>query len=298
LELSSFKALKSKWFSEILPPPVLTLSGLLMIVVCIASILAVIYTRCRVKPQSADEMTSIRSEGSEYQLLSTTMVTSLSHQSSLRHDLSDSDNKKFDTTVNNRLVLLKQLSLPNTPYLSTTAARRMNNKSARLALISRSSTMSPKSFRRQLAAPIHHWVNKTKSEAIELQLMKRSLTDSLSTLKEEKVLNTNSAAAGFVLVEDDDSSTISTANNNTLTTISCSTLFDHQDQDLELDYYDLDVRNAGRDAPDSFLRCVSTEEEDETCWEDDILGNTYLYKSNPAVYGESSVDTEVRDPLL
>ena len=283
MEWSSYKALKSKW----LPPPVLTLSGLLMIVFFIASILAVIYTRCRIKVQSeTDEMTSIRSEGSECQLLSTTMVTSLSH-SSLRHDLSDTDNKKCDS-VNNRLIL-QQRSLPNTPYLST-AARRMNK--SRLALI-RSSTMSPKSFRRQLAAPIHHWVNKTKSEAIELKLMKRSLTDSLSTLKEEKVLNTNSAAAGFVLVEDDDSSTTA---NNTLTTISCSTLFDNQDQDLELDYYDLDVRNAGRDAPDSFLRCVSTEEEDETSWDEDILVNRDLYKSNPTVNAADEPDAEV--PLL
>ena len=47
-------------------------------------------------------------------------------------------------------------------------------------------------------------------------------------------------------------------------TQSCSAIFD-PDQDLEFDYYDLDVRNAGCDAPDSFLRCLA---DDSTYWDE------------------------------
>ena len=252
----------------------------------VALMLTLLYARCRTTNKE-DEISSInRYEGSAYQLLSTTMVTSLS-QSSLRHDLSDTpaDNKKFDNSSRS-MTRLQQRSLPNTPFMSTKAVAvrcRMD--------LNRSSTMSPKSFRRQMT-PLHHWANNRtiiKGEAIELKLMKRSLTDSLKTLKEEKVLNTT--AAGFVLVEDDESS-ITTA-NNTLTTVSCSTLFDHQDQDFELDYYDLDVRNAGRDVPDSFLRCVSSAED--VSWDDDVIASRDLYQSNATV---DKVDVEIRNPLL
>lgn len=47
-------------------------------------------------------------------------------------------------------------------------------------------------------------------------------------------------------------------------TQSCSAIFDPE-QDLEFDYYDLDVRNAGCDAPDSFLRCLA---DDSTYWDE------------------------------
>lgn len=88
-------------------------------------------------------------------------------------------------------------------------------------------------------------------------------TESETTLKDEKVLNTVSSRvvmASQSLTEDD----ISSHHTRSAVTRSCSAIFD-PDQDLELDYYDLDVRNAGCDAPDSFLRCLA---DDSTYWDE------------------------------
>lgn len=121
-----------------------------------------------------------------------------------------------------------QQSLPNSPHMHRASAHVM----------SRSSTMSPRGFRH------HCW--KTIPVEIEMARLSRSPCTSEETLKEKKVLNTQLICNG--------------TSRSTLRSYST-------DVDLELDYYDLDVRNAGCNAPDSFLRCLA---DDSTYWNETV----------------------------
>ena len=248
-----------------LPPPVLTLSSVLLMLFCAVTFLTVFYSKCGIhfkhgrkgKKGSSSHRShdSLWSGASEYQLVST--ATSLSSIETLNMDLDIQGKERWLVPKRFANLIRLQKSLPNSPFLSTEKSRRMNR-------LSRSSTMSPIGFRRQQQIDTsQRFLSKGKRcpspEDIEMSLITR--TESDATLKEEKVLNTVSSRvlmASQSLAETDTSS-ITRSNMQ-----SCSAIFD-PDQDLEFDYYDLDVRNAGCDAPDSFLRCLA---DDSTYWDE------------------------------
>lgn len=244
----------------------MTLSSLMLMLLCAVSVLVVIYSKCGVHLKHDRKITrsrrsndSLWSEASEYQLVST--ATSLSSIETLMDEEIEKGQRWLVPTRLANLMRL-QKSLPNSPFLST-------NKSRKLRLmnrLSRSSTMSPIGSRRQQQIDMikgsspngrqHH-----SPEDIEMSLIIR--TESEATLTEEKVLNTLSSRmllTSQTLTNENDAKSVT---RSTITQ-SCSAIFD-PDQDLEFDYYDLDVRNAGCDAPDSFLRCLA---DDSTYWDE------------------------------
>ena len=259
---------RTKLEHHMLPPPVLTLSSLLLMLFCAVTFLVVFYSKCGIHykhgrksrkgsaGKRSQDNTSLWSGASEYQLVST--ATSLSSVETLNVDMDLPDKKRWLVPKRFSKLIRLQKSLPNSPFLSTEKSRRMNR-------LSRSSTMSPIGFRRQQQIDTSQRFNSKGKrcpypEDIEMSLITR--TESDATLKEEKVLNTVSSRvlmASQSLVETD---TLSITRSNM--TQSCSAIFD-PDQDLEFDYYDLDVRNAGCDAPDSFLRCLA---DDSTYWDE------------------------------
>ena len=245
----------------------MTLSSLLLMLLCAVSVLVVLYSKCgvhmkhgkKIRKRSQDNSSSLWSESSEYQLVSTT--TSLSSIETL---MDEEIEKKKRWLVPTRLANLMQLqkSLPNSPFLSTAKGRKLRLMNNRL---SRSSTsMSPIGFRRQQQIDMMKECNpngKRYQEDIEMSLIIRA--ESETTLKEEKVLNTLSSRVLLASQSLADTNDASSVTRSTMTQ-SCSAIFD-PDQDLEFDYYDLDVRNAGCDAPDSFLRCLA---DDSTYWDE------------------------------
>ena len=74
-----------------------------------------------------------------------------------------------------------------------------------------------------------------------------------------KVLNKVDADTAVVVLD--------VALSRTMISYSTVSIPSHSDQEFELDYYDLDVRNAG-DVPDSFLRCLG---DDSTYWDNQVL---------------------------
>lgn len=215
-------------FLSMIPPPVMAISSLLLLILCVVFVLSLWYTQCRISRLFKPNVhVSLHPEESDYQMVSmATSVTSL---------VLDEDQisavialHQPETTCSNKLNYKKvqqQQSLPNTPHLHRAGHLKQ--------MLSRSSTMSPRGFRLRAG----------RKTPVEIELCplntRKSLYSSEGTLKEVKVLNTTQS-----------------------TNRSCSTVFD-QSVDLELDYYDLDVRNAGCDAPDSFLRCLA---DDSTYW--------------------------------
>ncbi len=145
--------------------------------------------------------------------------------------------------------------------------------------------MSPIGFRRQQQTDMikgsslngrQHY----SPEDIEMSLIIR--TESEATLTEEKVLNTLSSRvllASQSLTNENDAKSVT---RSTITQ-SCSAIFD-PDQDLEFDYYDLDVRNAGCDAPDSFLRCLA---DDSTYWDESQIQKALRDPDDCESIGES-----------
>ncbi|KAI9557406.1 hypothetical protein GHT06_017234 [Daphnia sinensis] len=256
---------RTKLAHHMLPPPVLTLSTLLLMLFFAVSFLVVIYSKCgfhfkhgqkskkTIGGQRSQDSTSLWSGASEYQLVST--ATSLSSIETQNMDMELEEKKGWLVAKRFANLIRLQKSLPNSPFLSTGKSRRMNR-------LSRSSTMSPIGFRRQQQIDrIERFGKRCHSpEDIEMSLITRKESD--VTLKDEKVLNTVSSrvVTGSQSMVDTDTSSIT---RSTLTQ-SCSAIFDPE-QDLEFDYYDLDVRNAGCDAPDSFLRCLA---DDSTYWDE------------------------------
>lgn len=248
---------------------------------CAVSILAIMYSKCgmsfkhgkKIRKSAghrSHDITSLWSEASDYQLVST--GTTLSSIDTL-NTTSDEINEKNRWLLPTRLANLMRMqkSLPNSPFLSTARSR----EARRLNRLSRSSTsMSPMGYRRYgLLDTMRKYSpnsqRRPSPEGIEMSLITR--TESDATLKEEKILNTVSSRvllASQSLADDTNSVSRSTF------TQSCSAVFD-PDQDLEFDYYDLDVRNAGCDAPDSFLRCLA---DDSVYWD------------------EADIDKSLRDP--
>ena len=208
----------------------MAISSLLLLILCVVFILAVWYTQRRVSRLfNHGDHISLRPVESDYQMVS--MATSLT---SLLPDDDDDDDAAAVAALHRSQVIVNPLSkrvqqmqsLPNSPHLRGHLQK----------VLSRSSTMSPRGFRQP-------WNGRKTPVEIELCPLnsRQSYHSSEGRLKEEKVLNTQ---------------------QTTTTSQSCSTVCD-PDIDLELDYYDLDVRNAGCDAPDSFLRCLA---DDSTYW--------------------------------
>lgn len=207
----------------------------------------------------SDDSGSIWSHGTDYQLLSVTTATSLASIDTLDDDKHFFNANQYDLPAGLVHLMRMQKSLPSSPFVPR------DNK--RLKSLSRSSTMSPRCFRRQQQSfdKLRQWslnnLTRRPIEDIEMVMM-MPRTDSETTLREQNMLNTvcNQSLRTLTpsMAEDRNSVTLSTL------TRSCSAIFD-PDQDLEFDYYDLDVRNAGCDAPDSFLRCLA---DDSTYWQE------------------------------
>lgn len=256
---------------EMLPPPVLTLSSVLLMLLFTVSILVVLYSRCgfnlkhgRTKSRKCSgsrskDINSLWSEESEYQLVSTaTSICSIETQETM-----DDGDRKRNWSFPSRFTSLIRLqkSLPNSPFLSTTR----HSKARRINRLSRSSTLSPVGLRphNQLETMLRSGINSGHGqypEDIEMSLINHSESD--ATLKGEKLVHT--AANNRISMASQSLADETKSIGHSTCTQSCSAVFD-PDQDLEFDYYDLDVRNAGCNAPDSFLRCLA---DDSVYWDE------------------------------
>ena len=260
---------------------VIAITSMLLIVAGGVAILSAVYSKCglqyrhRIKTKdfkgSFSDFSGL-SEASEYQLLSITTITSVAE------DASPEEIKNFESTsvtklqVSNSTDQIKsrdnrpQKSLPNSPLIGIRRDPR-----ARLSLFSQSASTI-------ILRGSHHLdrfnsiKNGTKcsiyslndsgqvvdsSQGIEMSLIKADSEITLKFDREEKVLNTK-----FLHV----SSSEDTCTSFTKSTVSFATA-SVSDQEFELDYYDLDVRNTG-DAPDSFLRCL---DDDSIYWDDHLI---------------------------
>ena len=259
-----------------LPPPVLTLSSVMLILLFAVSILVVVYSKCGVnlkhgrksrplnRRRSKEIGSSLWSQESDYQLVSTaTSICSIDTHDQTIEDLVAKENWSFRGRLANLLRLQK--SLPNSPFLSSGRNGQTRKLGKRL---SRSSTLSPIGLRshNQLETMLRSGLNSGHSgpypEDIEMSLINHSESD--GTLKEEKVHDNSMAANSRMSMASQSLAEETKSIGQSTCTQSCSAVFD-PDQDLEFDYYDLDVRNAGCNAPDSFLRCLA---DDSVYWDE------------------------------
>lgn len=216
-----------------IPPPLMAIFSVLMVILSAVFVLTAWYTQCFVRLKIMRTHSSLAYDDSDYQLTSAaTSLTSL-----LPSEAEETIPFRAANVLSNRKS--HHQSLPNTPHL-----HRANR--AQHHAMSRSSTMSPRGFRQQQNTSwrIHY-------PTVEIEMSKLT-SCSESTLKEEKVLNTH----------------LTELTSASPSVRSSSTAFDHDTIDLELDYYDLDVRNADCNAPDSFLRCLA---DDSTYWNGAVI---------------------------
>lgn len=257
----------------------ITVSSMLLIVVGGVSILSAMYSKWGFKVRHGVHKRSLSGVCSysswpeandEYQLLSLTTLTSIMEDDTAPIRSIDRRTKKIFPSHYAYPLYRPQQSLPNSPQLSANQALRTN-----LYVLKRSSTTSPKGFR-QLdrldwkinqrtskcsANSLSVWLFNQPSKVVEdLEMSAMNPTGSEVTLKEEKVLNTTTFAQ-VPPPSSHDNDTSLTKSSVSFTTASMS------DQEFELDYYDLDVRNAG-DVPDSFLRCLT---DDSVYWDNNLV---------------------------
>ena len=256
----------------------ITVSSMLLIVLGGVSILSAIYSKWGFKVRHEvheRSLSGVRSYSSwpeqndEYQLLSLTTLTSVMEDDPVViHSINRCNKKRFPSHYAYPLYRPQQ-SLPSSPQLGSNQALRTN-----LYVLKRSSTTSPKGFRQldRLDRKFNRRPSKCSSNSLSVLLLSQpekvvedvemstiTKTGSEVTLREEKVLNTTT----FTQVQ----SSSSHDNETSLTKSSISfTTASMSDQEFELDYYDLDVRNAG-DVPDSFLRCLT---DDSVYWDNNL----------------------------